>query len=378
MNEHVYITYVLSDLGIPFYVGKGKSIDRAYSHEKFAKSGDIADLGFGLKVDYNPHKTRKIKKILSSGREIEYVFYYFSSEYDAFQYEMELIEKYGRTNISENGTLTNISKGGSGGSFFETDEQKKNVINKRVQTVLNKSIEEKNATNLKRKNTLAARTEEQKHETFKKLSNSRKKYWESLSEDQRKLLGQKQRAGRKGTKIGPSPRKGLPATGNNMKGVRKAWNKDLRPSDPRYEQHRQSVINAHRQKNHQWSGRTPFKLIDPHDNVVEGNSLTWLVNTYDLSTRVKNLINNTCSSYKGWIRYDDRELIIPKKTNRKTKGGKPVIIDRYSLDGIYLDTWPTLKAAATNFNFSSGTLSTFIKNGKPFCGFLWKKHVDEL
>jgi hypothetical protein len=52
----MWLVYILKDIGIPFYVGKGAGESRAYSHEKYAKSNNLQDLGYGLTKDYNPYK----------------------------------------------------------------------------------------------------------------------------------------------------------------------------------------------------------------------------------------------------------------------------------------------------------------------------------
>src|SRR3546814_12278493 len=86
----VYYTYILSDQGTPFYVGYGTS-DRMYSHEKFARGDN--DLGYGLGEDYNPRKTRKIKKLIKEGRSVEYSYTEFESKEQALNFEMERSEE---------------------------------------------------------------------------------------------------------------------------------------------------------------------------------------------------------------------------------------------------------------------------------------------
>ena len=97
------IVYLLLDRGIPFYVGKGSSKDRAYSHEKYAITNNVEDLGYGLLKDYNPRKTRKIRKILRENRCIEYNIIECNTESAAFDLEIDLIKKYGRKGIDKNG-----------------------------------------------------------------------------------------------------------------------------------------------------------------------------------------------------------------------------------------------------------------------------------
>lgn len=125
-----HYVYTLSDQGIPFYVGMGSG-DRAYSHEKYAVGE--ASLGYGIKNDYNPHKTRKIQKVLREGRSIEYDFIKNLSFNDAQTIEKRLIKKYGRYSGPEKGILTNMTLGGTGGNTYVClSEKKKQQRNKKL------------------------------------------------------------------------------------------------------------------------------------------------------------------------------------------------------------------------------------------------------
>ncbi len=87
----------------PFYIGKGRR-SRMYCH---ACSSE-------LNRDRNPHKVRKIKKILALGKKL--IFQKVQSELteeDAYRLEERAIETIGRMNVDRRAPLTNVDKGGS-------------------------------------------------------------------------------------------------------------------------------------------------------------------------------------------------------------------------------------------------------------------------
>mgnify|MGYP001399872979 CR=1 FL=1 len=146
-----YYVYVLKDIGVPFYVGMGTG-DRAYSHEKYAR--DMVGLGYGLQKDYNPYKTRKIQKLIREGRSIEYEINHVSSKELAYELEKELITKYGRINMDEFGTLTNIHPGGTGGDTFSAlPEDEKIASRSRRKIAQNYDSEKRKMVNSKIKQT---------------------------------------------------------------------------------------------------------------------------------------------------------------------------------------------------------------------------------
>ncbi len=96
----MYYVYELIDprVNLPFYVGKGKG-NRVYFHlseQSRAKSDNFK-------------KFDKIKKIRKEGYEPQIkIVEYFENENDAYDYEEQLIKKYGKRDIDEGGILTNI------------------------------------------------------------------------------------------------------------------------------------------------------------------------------------------------------------------------------------------------------------------------------
>lgn len=96
----MYYVYELIDprVNLPFYVGKGKN-ERVYFHLSEQSRA---------KTD-NERKYNKIQKIRKDGYEPEIkIVEYFEDKNDAYNYEEQLIKKYGRIRYDQNGILTNI------------------------------------------------------------------------------------------------------------------------------------------------------------------------------------------------------------------------------------------------------------------------------
>lgn len=137
----MFYVYLLCDQNVPFYVGMGSG-ERYLSHERFARGE--ADLGYGLKEDPNPRKTRKIQKVVREGRAVEHRFWYCSGRESAYQLECFLIKHYGRKNLDAGGILTNLHTGGQGGDTWSgrSDESKAKTRQKRSDTWKLKSTEQ--------------------------------------------------------------------------------------------------------------------------------------------------------------------------------------------------------------------------------------------
>ena len=96
----MYYVYELIDPRntLPFYVGKGKN-DRVYFHLSEQSRA---------KTD-NARKFNRIQKIRKDGYEPEIkIVKYFEKENDAYDFEDELIKKYGRIRYDKGGILTNL------------------------------------------------------------------------------------------------------------------------------------------------------------------------------------------------------------------------------------------------------------------------------
>lgn len=94
-----------------FYVGKGKG-RRVFDHETEAKNG------------HKCHKCNVIRKIWKNGGEVRrYVVFTTDDEQEAYQYERELIEQFGRKN------LCNQTDGGEG-MYGVSDEYRAHISEK--------------------------------------------------------------------------------------------------------------------------------------------------------------------------------------------------------------------------------------------------------
>jgi len=135
-NFYVYVyldprkpgNYIYEDLNFdhePFYVGKGK--------------GNRIIQGLTNLRSHGKYKINKLEKIRESNLEIiHFKLVENLEEKTAFEIEKEIIKKIGRK--IENGPLTNINEGGSGGDQY-TNNPNKEQITKKWKETRNKTIE---------------------------------------------------------------------------------------------------------------------------------------------------------------------------------------------------------------------------------------------
>lgn len=144
----------------PFYIGKGKN-NRLNEHKKY--------------VNYNKHKSRKIRNIEAAGFSIIRILIEDRlTEKQAFTLEKHFINTVGRAHL-KTGPLTNLTEGGVGVADLE-----KAALRKRVASRQNKSsaelkkILEKQVASFKQ--TINSRTKEEKEKwsaTMKQVHKSR-------------------------------------------------------------------------------------------------------------------------------------------------------------------------------------------------------------
>lgn len=163
-NHYVY-GLCRGDTGSVFYIGKGIN-GRLFDHEKL--NGN------------NPHKNNVIKKHCISGY---ILFKAFKEPKDAFEYEIELIEKYGINN------LTNIGRGGEGqdpefASNFAKGQwaEKNSKIRKATQTKEYKEKLGKISTDKWKTKEYRDKMEKAKPASVAKMKKSLKKYYASHPE----------------------------------------------------------------------------------------------------------------------------------------------------------------------------------------------------
>lgn len=165
MNDIFYVYALKYPDGTPFYIGKGKE-NRLDAHEKEAKMNKAPEFSA------NPQKINIIRKIWQNGGQVikEKVVENLTEE-QAFEIEIELIEKYGLRN--HGGLLANLTYGGEGTSGFEYTWEQWEQLKQRAKQVgeVRKEDRQQKATEAyvtayakisKKLNAISARTEEEK------------------------------------------------------------------------------------------------------------------------------------------------------------------------------------------------------------------------
>jgi hypothetical protein len=148
----------------------------------------------------------------------------------------------------------------------------------------------------------------------------------------------------------------------------------LTKEHPKFKKHSESLTRYFESRDRQWSGVTPFKLVDPDGKIIEGNSINWLIDNFSVSQKIYKLINKKVKAYKGWYRFGEKPDVIKVKNQDRIKGGKPKPVFQYDLDGNMIKEWCSIAAISKELNLSAGTLSTFIIECRPFKGFIWKRN----
>jgi len=111
----------------PFYIGKGDYNAKNKRKRHLTHYTDALKNNHSSKI--NPYKTNTIKKLIDLGFKPNFkIIFETDNEDEAFKVEKELIEHYGR--FTEDGLLTNIVIGGTGGDTF-TNNPKKEEIRKK-------------------------------------------------------------------------------------------------------------------------------------------------------------------------------------------------------------------------------------------------------
>lgn len=129
----------------PFYVGKGQN-KRAYDHIKKNKLGKNTE---------NPYKDHVIRQILAENLEplINYVFW-SSDEQIAYDYESELIKKYGRKRYDSNGILTNLCEDNRPPHGHYSDERREKYRKRMLGNKINKGRKQSEEEKSKRAKSL--------------------------------------------------------------------------------------------------------------------------------------------------------------------------------------------------------------------------------
>lgn len=220
-NFYVYLLLDPRKAYLPFYVGKGKNY-RAYHHLKSKAHANC-----------NPLKAAVIDKIRTRGLEPKIMIWKQDiSEAEAFELEMNLIQKFGRRD-TQTGILTNMSNGGEGNAGRRFSEEHRQKLSEAAKG-RKMSQEAKDKISQSRKGRLASNEAKRKMSEAKKGENTgSENHMFGRKGDQHPNYGKE---GLKGEKNGMFGRRHSPESIEKMRQKARQRQRDLRsiPPGPEY------------------------------------------------------------------------------------------------------------------------------------------------
>lgn len=142
--------HIRLDTNVVFYIGIGSKVSRAFS-----------------KGRRNPHWHNIVKKV---GYRVE-IIAECDTRKEASLIERDLILQYGRIGIDPNGTLVNMTKGGDGGDTITNHPNRDQILKKR---------------------SIALKGKNRPLKVVESMINGWKNWYDSLSDEEKKLLSNKQ------------------------------------------------------------------------------------------------------------------------------------------------------------------------------------------
>lgn len=184
MNEFYVYEIIDPRNNLPFYVGKGSKNRDTWHIEQIKKGYSTG----------NKYKDRIIKKLIDLGYEPKINRVYVTeSESDAYNKEAELIRKYGRRNIDENGILTNVCKDNRPPLQKHSDEQREKFRQRMIGNTINtgrvQSKDERKKRSISLKETYASGRRRVTESTRKIISETHR--GKHVDENTRRILSEK-------------------------------------------------------------------------------------------------------------------------------------------------------------------------------------------